>query len=420
MTEAVLSASPVGAGRVFRAVPSFYAIPMVSLTVLVMAYSGLMGPLGILLLYGLWFPLMITKGVAVAAPPKGNGFALAYLLLCCISILWSDYTGVTLRAAFELGTMMLCTFIITRVVPNTVYVKGLILGIDGVLLASLISGNYGIDAFGGPPTLIGLFGSKNQLGFFAELGVFVSVVFCMAKGRGRAKLLYGGLSLLVSVVCLTRSHSASSIASLGIALAAVAAVYAVSWLSPRLRGSLTIAAAVALPLILIVGASLGLQALVLESFGKDATLTGRTYLWGEGFKIAMRNPGLGVGYAAFWVPGRPEAEQFWYEFFVASRAGFHFHDTYVEGLVELGVAGFTCLVLWLGATLFRSLRLVTVYGPSLDLVLPLGITVILLIRSFVEVDILGPFGIGLFLILLILPKLSLYERQTGRPVKTRA
>ena len=401
---------PAGAGlafgpRTYRALPSLYTIPMVAMTVLVMAYSGLMGPLGIVVLYGLWLPLMVLKGIAVASPPKGSGFALAYFVLSCASIVWSDYLGTTLRAAFELGTMMLCTFIMVRVVPNAAYVKGLILGTGSVLFASLVSGNYGIDAFGGPPTLIGLFGSKNQLGFFAELGIYVSLVFCIAKGSRSGKLFYGVPTLSIGLICLVRSHSASSIASLAIALVVVAAVCAISGLSPRLRGGLTITAAVALPLILVLGASLGLETLVLQSFGKDATLTGRTYLWGEGFKIGMRHPGFGVGYAAFWVQGRPEAEQFWYQFFIANRGGFHFHDTYVEVFVELGTAGFASIVAWMGATLFRVLRMTAKHGVALDLILPVGIMIILVIRSFVEVDILGPFGMGLFLLLPILPRL---------------
>ena len=224
--------------------------------------------------------------------------------------------------------------------------------------------------------------------------------------------------LVVSLACLVRSHSASSLASLLVVLAAVAGIYALSRLSLRLRGGVTIAVAVVLPLTIAIGAGLGLQDLILASFGKDATLTGRTYLWAEGFKFGMQHPGFGVGYAAFWVPGRPQAERYWYEFFIGTRSGFHFHDTYVEVFVELGIAGFLVLAGWMMTTLFKSVRAITVHGPTLDLNLSIGIAVLLLIRSFVEVDVLGPFGIGPFLFFPLLPKLAAYKR--GRPVTTGA
>ncbi|TGV63220.1 O-antigen ligase family protein, partial [Mesorhizobium sp. M00.F.Ca.ET.158.01.1.1] len=78
---------------------------------------------------------------------------------------------------------------------------------------------------------------------------------------------------------------------------------------------------------------------VLGIFGKDSTLTGRTYLWEQGWNAAMRSPILGVGYAAYWVQGFAEAERLWNEFYITTRTGFHFHNTYVEALVELGFTG---------------------------------------------------------------------------------
>jgi exopolysaccharide production protein ExoQ len=383
---------------------------MVALSVVVMAYSGLMGPLGIVVLYALWFPLLVIKGIAVAVPVRGNGFAYAYLALCTASVLWSDYTGVTLRAAFELGTMVVCSGIITNTVRIALYVRGLILGVTAVLAASLLSGNYGTDPFGGPPTLVGLFGSKNQLGYFAELAVYMAIVFCLAKEHWIAKLKYALPALLLGVLCLAGCHSASAEASLLVTLAVLVGVYGLAPLTPRLRAGLMIAAVAILPLLIAVGLALGVQNLVLAGFGKDATLTGRTYLWGQGFGFGMHHPLLGVGYTAFWVEGRPLAERLWYEFFIANRGGFHFHDTYVEIFVELGLAGFMTLALWLAATLFVALRAIAARGPTLALTLPLGIAVMLLIRSFVEVDILGPFGIGIFLFMPILPNIARYLR----------
>jgi exopolysaccharide production protein ExoQ len=387
-------------------VPTRFAIPMIALSVFVMAYSGLMGPAGILLLYGLWLPLILIKGLAVATPSRGYGFAFAYLGLCSASVLWSDYIGTTLRAAFELGTMIVCIIIIVNTIPLSSYIRGLIIGIDMVLMASLASGNYGEDAFGGPPTLVGLFGSKNQLGYFSELGIYVTLVFCLTREYWIARLLYGAPSLVIAFVCLMKCHSASATASLIVTIAVLIMVYTIAPLSRRLRAGIMITTFVVLPVLIAIGFSLGLQNLVLAGFGKDATLTGRTYLWATGMGFGKHQPFLGVGYTAFWVQGRPIAERLWYEFFIGNRGGFHFHDTYVEIFVELGLAGLLTLAFWLIATLFNTLRAITLRGPSMPYTLPLGLSVMLLIRSFVEVDILGPFGIGIFLFMPILPTIK--------------
>ena len=87
--------------------------------------------------------------------------------------------------------------------------------------------------------------------------------------------------------------------------------------------------------------------LLLGAFGKDSTLTGRTYLWAEGLAAAGAAPTFGTGYYAYWVQGFPEAERLWEEFYITSRSGFHFHNTYIEALVELGVVGFALVALWL-------------------------------------------------------------------------
>ena len=89
----------------------------------------------------------------------------------------------------------------------------------------------------------------------------------------------------------------------------------------------------------VIGLNIGALDLLLGAFGKDATLTGRTYLWAEGLAAARENPFLGVGYQAYWVQGFPEAERLWEEFYIGSRSGFHFHNTYIEVLVELGFVG---------------------------------------------------------------------------------
>src|SRR5690606_14758862 len=94
--------------------------------------------------------------------------------------------------------------------------------------------------------------------------------------------------------------------------------------SPNLRKGALLAGTMLAVGAVLVGLNLGGLDLLLTAFGKDATLTGRTYLWSQGWAAAANAPFFGVGYQAYWVQGFSEAERLWEEFYIGSRSGFHF------------------------------------------------------------------------------------------------
>ena len=78
---------------------------------------------------------------------------------------------------------------------------------------------------------------------------------------------------------------------------------------------------------------------------------------------------VGAGYQAYWVQGFAAAEHLWLEFYIPARSGFHFHNTYIEVLVELGFVGFALLVLVIARVLFGHLtRLLVLTAVSAGLI----------------------------------------------------
>jgi exopolysaccharide production protein ExoQ len=196
---------------------------------------------------------------------------------------------------------------------------------------------------------------------------------------------------------LVASHSATSIASIAAVLGLVVLLAASKVLSPRYRRVVFIVGGGSIVVAIVAALNLGLMDFVLNIFGKDSTLTGRTYLWEQGWNAAQQSPVFGVGYAAYWVQGFSEAERLWNEFFITNRAGFHFHSTYIETLVELGYVGAAFISLILLRTLWGHVSAVVFGAWRAEPVILAGVTVLLLIRSFVEVDILNPYVMGSFL-----------------------
>jgi exopolysaccharide production protein ExoQ len=118
----------------------------------------------------------------------------------------------------------------------------------------------------------------------------------------------------------------------------------------------------ALAAILLVAVSdelFALKSAALEASGRDATLTGRTGLWGTLLQEPI-NPLFGVGYASFWLGER--LPRFWAMY--PNSPPIEAHNGYLEVYLNLGLIG-VCLivgVLWSGlrtmqrrvAALFRS------------------------------------------------------------------
>ena len=157
----------------------------------------------------------------------------------------------------------------------------------------------------------------------------------------------------LSGYALVASQSAASVVATAVTLAVVVGLAVILMFSPRVRKVGLLAVAIVAIAIVSVGLNLGAMDLLLGAFGKDSTLTGRTYLWAQGWEAAAQAPMLGAGYQAYWVQGFPEAERLWEEFYITTRSGFHFHNTYIEVLVELGFVGFALLALVMARVLAR-------------------------------------------------------------------
>jgi exopolysaccharide production protein ExoQ len=320
---------------------------------------------------------------------------------------------VTAYNSIEYVSMVICSLIAARIVTIRAFAKGVIAGIFITLVITLANGKFGTDYFTGQPVLIGYFGSKNQVGLNAEMGLYTSILFFFTAAGRMEKLVYSVVPSAVCALCLYYSHSATSIIAMVAVLGIGAAAYYVTKMPLERRKSAFIAISIFGLLALGIAIPLGGQDTILHSLGKDSTLTGRTYLWTQGIHAAMQNPILGDGFSAFWVPGRPLAERLWYEFEIFGRFGFHFHSVFIQSFVDLGGIGLCFIVYMLLSNCYKSIVAVLEYGRDLTAFFCLGMSFLFLIRGAAEVDIVGTFGIGPLLFFTIAPRLSM--RRAAQP-----
>ena len=313
---------------------------------------------------------------------------------CLISTLWSQFPGNTLRYSIQLTiTLALAVIIAQRVSPRSML--RIMFGIGALsMLASLVLSRGASGA-----AWQGFFGSKNA--FSAAISVFALTSMGVLLDARSPRWLRGlGLiGVLGAGPLLVKAQSAGALITIGPCLTAMLAIKALRVLTAKQKLFLVLVGAFLAVAAAVVAISFGDQILaaVLETSGKDATLTGRTDLWAFGRSFIAEHPLWGVGYRAFWVPGYAPAEQLWAMFGEPSGAGFNFHDLYISNAVDLGLVGIGIEV----AIIYVALALagfLAIARPSGLTAFYFGLQLLLVLRSFVEVEVFFEFSVRSILV----------------------
>jgi exopolysaccharide production protein ExoQ len=309
---------------------------------------------------------------------------------CLVSVLWSEFPDNTTRYGMQMAFTLGLSIIIACRVPKVTFLRGLFL-----VYAVGITVSVGIGrSSDGSGAWLGIFGSKNAFAAFVSVFAVVSAGLLFDKAAPRWMRWAALTGAFVSLPLLIRAQSAGALAVIGPAVLAVLLVNSSRLLSNLQKTFLLgLAAILALAGLLIFATDAdALTAAFLETSGKDSTLTGRTDLWRTGYSLIAERPLFGVGYRAFWVSGNGPAEQLWAMFGEPSGAGFNFHDTYISNTVELGYVGLSIELALIYIPLALLLAL-AVARPNHIVAFLLGMQVLLILRSLVEVEVFYEFSV---------------------------
>ncbi len=273
-----------------------------------------------------------------------NWPVLLYPGLCLASVAWSLTPMLSMVGAVQI----LFTILIGVFLGGQLGLRGLALlilcALGVTMLASLanLGGAFGKawSYFGG---FLGIYTNKNALGQRGVLLLVTCLFFVLTERRGPVfwlALALGALTMVLLGLSLSVTSILMSAAMGGLTLLVL------GWVNlPHFRGLAVIfvtlsGAAMAVSLII-----LGINPVteVLDAFGKNATLTGRTVLWEVGLAKVGEAPLFGHGILAFW-----HAPEFAQEVLVIS--GLYgetveaFHNFVIEALVALGPLGLVTLL----------------------------------------------------------------------------
>lgn len=294
-----------------------------------------------LALYAITCLLLLLRPGAVFKRMNILATSLFLLVLCSIfSSLWSNDAFNSLSYAGVLAlNLLFCFWIVNEysyshvvsIIYRSVFIMVVcsvllyIVGYDGVIYYD----PHGRDTILGTQPLRGLFNHKITAGLYAVFGLLL----CVALKKGVVRLASSFIFILFTLL----SGSSAAIGLLVISVVIYSCIQ--SMLYHRFSLGVFIAIVLFVPLsavltFILVGDE------VLAALGRDPTLTGRTLLWGWGVDVALQKPWVGWGYQGYM--GSEHAKDYAQTIpqFVNYNVP-HFHNAYIQLLVELGLLGFS-------------------------------------------------------------------------------
>ena len=258
-------------------------------------------PLWMLLYVTALFGLMFTHGINWISWLVRYRILLVVLLLgTIVSVSWSIDARVSAERTVHLvGSSLLAVYIgFTVPLLTTLRVFAVILAI--FILASIGAAvalpALGVEAYEGSEVWRGVFTSKNDLGFWAAVGVLLYITLSDSTESIALKLL----CFLMTGLCLGALALSQSATSL-LALVIAGALSLYFFIAGRFQlGFIRMAFMAALFTAVIALAIANIN--TAELVGRSGDLTGRGEVWAQVWKLILQHPLTGVGYGALWFP----------------------------------------------------------------------------------------------------------------------
>jgi exopolysaccharide production protein ExoQ len=313
--------------------------------------------------YGAVFFLLVTFACAavrrrqLCALLADRWFVLLLPVWAFTSALWSNVPLETVKHSAEFTITVVAALLLASPRNPRAMLVGLFWAFIFYIAVSFVAGNTVAVGNTDMRAFSGLNESKNQLASIAGTGLVISV-FVFAIGLERRSVLLSAIaaaSCVLEGLAAIAALSAGALAGSAVAIGVLALLFALRRAGKFARGTLVATACAGAFALAAVFEFAGSDVLhwLAASFGKDPTLTGRTYLWYRAGQIVAENPLLGKGFGAFWQQGNLDAEGLWQFAKITTRTGFNFHNTLYDSLVSVGWIGTCILLLTFGVGLFR-------------------------------------------------------------------
>lgn len=290
-----------------------------------------------------YFPIYLVVLILALTQWRSTGGAILrastlslLVALTFVSVIWSIDPGVTQRRSVAvLFTTLAGVVIAARFSwPRFLEVFATAYAVVTVLcfLFALFLPSYGRMRYEFPGAWCGVWDHKNTLGFNMSIGCAVFAAAALANPKRRWMWLCAVAAALALVLLSTSKTSVVSFL-IGCACVGLVAIARRGPIGATAATFLGVSALIGLVFLISVDANL-----LLNFLGKDATLTGRTKIWGAVLHQIEKRPWTGYGYGAVWDDTSIWGPLAW----ISKEQGFVIHEAHNSWLgiwLELGYIG---------------------------------------------------------------------------------
>jgi len=320
---------------------------------------------------------------------------LAFVGWCGLSIIWSGYQWATLAAIiYQVAFAFLAVYLalvrdaiqIVRTVGDVLRVlltlslalevlSGLLINVPITFLG--IQGNI---ADGGP--LQGIFGTRNQFGLVALIGLVTFLVELRTRSVQRGRAIF---SIALAAVCTLLSNSPVTAAVAVLVLVATLALYGLRKVKAEHRTYWQIGLGVFAVAAVIVGYLT--RARIIELLSAGSLLKVRYNVWIQMWDLIPTNPLQGWGWIGFWRHIPP------YAIIDANTGALHSNglNAYLDLYLQVGLIGLALFVALVVLAFARSWVLAS-NKRSVIYVWPPLVLVAMLATAFAESSLLIEYG----------------------------
>jgi exopolysaccharide production protein ExoQ len=303
--------------------------------------------------------VLVKRQVRLSEVIQNNGWIIAFLLYCLISIAWSDFPFIAFKRWIKiLGHPIMALIILTEPDPEQA-VKTLvkrcayvIVPVSVLFIKFYPELGQGFDPWTGEQFNTGITTNKNALGADCLiLGFFFFWYLLQTWQSERSLWRRNELRLIAGFLIgiwwlFVKAHSATPLTSLCVGVLVVLFISSRS-INKNFIGTYLLGALV---LLVVAEVAFGISGRFSEALGRGPGLSGRMELWTHLLQLHT-NPIFGTGFESFWLGKRLEQLEGIF-FFIPNEA----HNGYLETYLTLGSVGVLLLIAIFVAT-FRKIRL---------------------------------------------------------------
>lgn len=342
-----------------------------------------------LALYGWWTAMLVVR-FGTFGTWRLARLAWIVVAIAAASVLWSVDPALSARRAVAFaGTTAFGIYLGAMWQPRSIVRLFVVTGIIAALASAAVAltlPDLGARFDGRGVAWNGVFGHKNELGRFMAWTTFAAAVLAAGRARSTDRWLAGAAVLAAAPLLLMSASRTALVVAL--AMLAIPALLVLAASFGR-RGAPALASAVTLGLAtatLLGGIAAANWTTVTGALGRDATLTGRTFIWSAVNDAIGDRPLFGYGYSAFWGGPSSPAHEVW------ERTGrvldglrvTHAHNGFLDVILEIGLVGVAAFVVLLVSLLAWSWRRVLGSPMQAGSLLPFGMLMFVLAYNTIE------------------------------------